>query len=163
MTKKKIVLKEGQELVTVKKVKFIKSRSKATNNTNPLINEDFMNWIANDPEPSKTLDRLKKEGLKVKALSKDNPVKLMKQEMTEEEYIGFWEDLSNLRAYYAIEFTKKKKKIKQSDLAHTYYLPQLVYNANYKYWKKIITEKRFLEHPEFCIINPKDIEKDLIK
>jgi hypothetical protein len=117
----------------------------------------MLTWLLSDPDPMKTLDYIKKEGKKRAKLSKDNPVKLMKQEMTEEEYIGFWEDIANVRAYYAIEFTKKKKKIKQSDLAHTYYLPQLVYNANYKYWKGLIDNKRFLEHPEFAIINPKDI------
>jgi len=145
-----------KELTTVYKVKKVKG----ANNLQPMYNDELMTWLLNDPNPNATLDKLKKDGLKRRALSKDNPVKLMKQEMTEEEYCGFWEDLYKLRAYYAIEFTKKGKKIKQSDLAHTYYLPQLIYNANYKYWKKLITEKRFLEHPCFLVVNPNDIIKD---
>jgi len=159
--KKKIKLKEGQELVTVKKVKLLKT--KGSNNLQPMFNEELLTWLANDPNPNETLNKLKKDGQKRAALSKDNPIKLMKQEMTEEDYINFWKDLSDLRAYYAIEYKRKKKKIKQSDLAHTYYLPQLIYNANPKYWKKLITDKRFLEHPEFAVVDPEDIEETKIK
>ena len=154
-------LKEGQELVTVYKVKKLKV--KGSNNLQPMYSEEMAEWLLNDPNPNATLDKLKKDGLKRKALSKDNPVKLMKQEMTEEDYINFWKDISDLRAYYAIEYKRKKKKIKQSDLAHTYYLPQLIYNANHKYWKKLITEKRFLEHPCFMVVDPEDIEETKIK
>ena len=162
MTKKKeIKLLPGQELTTVKKVKLLKT--KGSNNLQPMYNEDMLNWLANDPNPNETLDRIKKEGQKAKALSKNNPVKLMKQVMTEQEYQDFWKDLEDLRAYYAIEYKQKKKKIKQSDLAHTYYLPQPVYNANHKYWKTLILEKRFLEHPEFMVVNPDDIEEDKVK
>ena len=146
-----------KELTTVYKVKKLKV--KGANNLQPMYNDEMMTWLLSDPDPMKTLDKIKKDNQRKSRLSKSNPVKLMKEEMTEEEYVGFWEDLYNLRAYYAIEFTKKNKKITQKDLAHTYYLPQLLYNHNYKYWKKIITEKRFLEHPEFCVINPNIIEK----
>lgn len=151
--------KEEKKLTTVYKVKKIKG----ANNLQPMYNDELMTWLMNDPNPNATLDKIKKENQRKSRLSKSNPVKLMKEEMTEYEYVGFWEDLYNLRAYYAIEFTKKNKKITQKDLAHTYYLPQLVYNANYKYWKKVITEKRFLEHPEFCVINPNIIEPSKIK
>lgn len=162
MTKKKeIKLLPGQELMTKKTVEF--KSDKARNNVQPMYNEAMMSWLMSDPDPNKTLDRIKKEGQKAKALSKNNPVKLMKQVMTEQEYQDFWKDLEDLRAYYAIEYKQKKKKIKQSDLAHTYYLPQPVYNANHKYWKTLILEKRFLEHPEFCVVNPDDIEEDKVK
>lgn len=162
MTKKKeIKLLPGQELMTKKTVKF--KSDKARNNVQPMYNEAMMSWLMSDPDPNKTLDRIKKEGQKAKALSKNNPVKLMKQVMTEQEYQDFWKDLEDLRAYYAIEYKQKKKKIKQSDLAHTYYLPQPVYNANHKYWKTLILEKRFLEHPYFCVVNPDDIEEDKVK
>ncbi len=154
--KKKIELKEGQELTTVYKVKKLKG----ANNLQPMYNPELMEWLLNDPNPNATLDKLKKEGQRKKALSKDNPVKLMKEELNDEEYIGFWEDLNNLRKYYAIEFFKKGKKIKKSDLAHTYYLPQCVYNANYKYWKQLITDKRFMEHPCFIVVDVNDIEED---
>ena len=148
-----------KELTTVYKVKKVKG----ANNLQPMFNEEIAEWLMNDPDPNGTLDKIKKENQRKSRLSKNNPVRLMKEEMTEDEYVGFWEDLYNLRAYYAIEFTKKNKKITQKDLAHTYCLPQLVYNANYKYWKKVITEKRFLEHPEFCVINPNIIEPSKIK
>lgn len=155
--KKKIKLKEGQELVTVKKFKAIKS--KANNNTNPLASELMANWLGNDPDPIGTLNKIKKDGQRKKSLSKNNPVKLMKEEMTEEEYINFWKDLADLRKYYAIEYFKKGKKINQDKFPHLYYLPQLVYNANFKYWKKVITEKRYLEHPEFMVVDADDIEE----
>ena len=151
--------KEEKKLTTVYKVKKIKG----ANNLQPMYNDELMTWLMNDPNPNATLDKIKKENQRKSRLSKSNPVKLMKEEMTEDEYVGFWEDLYNLRAYYAIEFTKKNKKITQKDLAHTYYLPQVIYNSNYKYWKKVITEKRFLEHPEFCVINPNIIEPSKIK
>jgi hypothetical protein len=157
MTKnKKIKLKEGQELVTVKKFKAVKT--KESNNTNPLASELMANWLGNDPDPIGTLNKIKKDGLKKKALSKDNPVKLMKEEMSEEDYTNFWKDLNDLRKYYAIEYFKKGKKIKQDKFPHLYYLPQFIYNYNFKYWKKLITEKRFLEHPEFLVVDIDDIE-----
>jgi hypothetical protein len=159
--KKKIKLKEGQELVTVKKVKLLKT--KGSNNLQPMYNEELLNWLANDPNPNETLDKIKKEGKRKASLSKNNPVKLMKEEMTEEEYINFWKDLTDLRKYYAIEYFKKGKKIKQDKFPHLYYLPQLVYNANFKYWKKVITEKRYLEHPEFIVVDIRDIEVKPLK
>ena len=156
--KKKIKLKEGQELITVKKYKAVKE--KASNNTNPLASELMANWLGNDPDPMKTLNTLKKQGLKKKALSKHNPVKLMKEEMNDEEYINFWKDLNDLRKYYAIEYFKKGKKLKKKDLAHLYYLPQCVYNFNFKYWKDLISKKRFYEHPEFMVVDVDDIETE---
>ncbi len=144
-----------KDVKTVKKVKLLKT--KGSNNLQPMFNEDMLNWLANDPDPDKTLNEIKKEQTKMRSLSKHNPIKLMKQEMTEQEYLDFWKDIADLRAYYAIEY--KKKDIKQEDFPQTYHLPQCVYNANAKYWKKVITEKRFLEHPEFMIVNPDDIVK----
>lgn len=153
---KKIKLKEGQELVTVKKVKLLKT--KGSNNLQPMYNEELLNWLANDPNPNETLDKIKKEGKRKSSLSKHNPVKLMKEEMTEEEYINFWKDLTDLRKYYAIEYFKKGKKIKQDKFPHLYYLPQFIYNYNFSYWKKLINNKRFLEHPEFLVVDISDIE-----
>lgn len=156
MTKKKIELKEGQELVTVRKYKAIKG----SNNTNPMASELLANWLGNDPDPMGTLNKIKKDGKRKARLSKENPVKLMKEEMNDDEYIGFWKDLNDLRKYYAIEYFKKGKKLKKSDLAHLYYLPQVVYNFNFKYWKSLITEKRFYEHPYFCVVDQDDIVED---
>lgn len=154
--KKNIKLLPGQELTTVRKIKFLKT--KGANNLQPMFNEDMANWLLSDPNPNATLDKIKKEGKRKASLSKSNPVKLMKEEMTEEEYINFWKDLTDLRKYYAIEYFKKGKKIKQDKFPHLYYLPQLVYNANFKYWKKLIANKRFLEHPEFLVVDVGDIE-----
>lgn len=153
---KKIKLKEGQELVTVKKVKLLKT--KGSNNLQPMYNEELLNWLANDPNPNETLDKIKKEGKRKASLSKNNPVKLMKEEMTEEDYINFWKDLTDLRKYYAIEYFKKGKKINQDKFPHLYYLPQFIYNYNFSYWKKLINNKRFLEHPEFLVVDISDIE-----
>lgn len=158
---KKIKLKEGQELVTVKKVKLLKT--KGSNNLQPMYNAELMEWLLNDPNPNETLDKIKKEGKRKASLSKHNPVKLMKEEMTEEDYINFWKDLNDLRKYYAIEYFKNGKKLKKKDLAHLYYLPQCIYNYNFKYWKKLITEKRFMEHPCFIVVDVNDIEEDNVK
>lgn len=149
------------ELTTVYRVKKLKT--KGSNNLQPLANAELLEWLMNDPNPNETLDNIKKEGKRKASLSKSNPVKLMKEEMTEEEYINFWKDLTDLRKYYAIEYFKKGKKIKQDKFPHLYYLPQLVYNANFKYWKKVITEKRYLEHPEFIVVDVGDIEVKTLK
>lgn len=156
--KNKTELKEGQELTTVYKVKKLKV--KGSNNLQPLANAELLEWLMNDPNPNETLNKIKRDGQRKSRLSKDNPVKLMKEEMTDEEYINFWKDLNDLRKYYAIEYFKKGKKLKKKDLAHLYYLPQCVYNYNFKYWKKLITEKRFMEHPEFIVVDVNDIEED---
>jgi len=147
-----------QKTVTIKRVKF--KKSKEANNLQPMYNDEMLTWLLSDPDPNATLDYIKNKQKKKSRLSKDNPVKLMKEEMNDEEYINFWKDLNDLRKYYAIEYFKKGKKLKKKDLAHLYYLPQLVYNANYKYWKKLITDKRFLEHPEFMVVDMDDIEED---
>ncbi len=147
-----------QKTITIKRVKFKKSEE--ANNLQPMYNDEMLTWLLSDPNPSATLDKIKKEGQRKSRLSKDNPVKLMKEEMNDEEYINFWLDLNDLRKYYAIEYFKKGKKLKKKDLAHLYYLPQCIYNYNFKYWKKLITEKRFYEHPEFMVVVPEDIEED---
>lgn len=146
------------EMRTVKRVKLLKT--KGSNNLQPMYNEDLLNWLANDPNPNETLDKIKKEGKRKASLSRSNPVKLMKEEMTEEEYINFWKDIIDLRKYYAIEYFKKNKKIKRHTFSHLYYLPQLVYNANAKYWKKLIMDKRYFEHPCFMVVDPDDIETE---
>lgn len=150
--------KETKETTTVYKVKRLKV--KGSNNLQPMYSDEMLNWLANDPDPMGTLDKIKKENQKKTRLSKDNPVKLMKLEMNDEEYIGFWKDLNDLRKYYAIEYFKKGKKLRKSDLAHLFYLPQVVYNYNWKYWKKLITEKRYYEHPEFMVVDQDDIVED---
>lgn len=150
--------KETKETTTVYKVKRLKV--KGSNNLQPMYSDEMLNWLANDPDPMGTLDKIKKENQKKSRLSKDNPVKLMKLEMNDEEYIGFWKDLNDLRKYYAIEYFKKGKKLRKSDLAHLFYLPQVVYNYNWKYWKKLITEKRYYEHPEFMVVDQDDIVED---
>lgn len=142
----------------MKKVKRVKS--KESNNLQPMYSDEMLTWLANDPDPMGTLDKIKKENQKKSAMSKDNPVKLMKLEMNDEEYINFWKDLNDLRKYYAIEYFKKGKKLKKSELPHMFYLPQVVYNYNWKYWKKLITDKRFLEHPEFMVVDLDDIVDD---
>ena len=147
-----------EKLTTVYKVKKLKV--KGSNNLQPMYNAELMEWLMNDPNPNETLNKIKKEGQRKSRLSKENPVKLMKEEMNDEEYINFWKDLNDLRKYYAIEYFKKGKKLKKSDLAHLYYLPQLVYNFNFKYWKSLITEKRFYEHPYFCVVDQDDIVED---
>lgn len=147
-----------EKLTTVYKVKKLKV--KGSNNLQPMYNAELMEWLMNDPNPNETLNKIKKEGQRKNRLSKDNPVKLMKEEMNDEEYINFWKDLNDLRKYYAIEYFKKGKKLKKSDLAHLYYLPQLVYNQNWKYWRKLIDEKRFMEHPYFCVVDQDDIVED---
>ena len=159
--KKKIELKEGQELTTVYKVKKLKV--KGSNNLQPMYNEEMLTWLLSDPNPNETLNKIKRDGQRKSRLSKDNPVKLMKEEMTDEEYVNFWKDLNDLRKYYAIEYFKKGKKLKKKDLAHLYYLPQCIYNYNFKYWKKLITEKRFMEHPYFCVVDQSDIDDDNVK
>ncbi|NCB03434.1 MAG: hypothetical protein EOM67_14950 [Spirochaetia bacterium] len=146
------------EMTTVYKVKKLKV--KGSNNLQPMYNEEIAEWLLNDPDPNATLDKIKKEGQRKSRLSKDNPLKLMKEEMNDEEYINFWKDVSDLRKYYAIEYFKKGKKVKKSDFPNLYCLPQFIYNHNYKYWKKLITEKRFLEHPEFLIVDVDDIEEN---
>jgi hypothetical protein len=158
MSNKKIKLKEGQELVTVKKVKLLKT--KGSNNLQPMYNEEIAEWLLNDPDPNATLDKIKKEGKRKTSLSRSNPIKLMKEEMTEEDYINFWKDIIDLRKYYAIEYFRKNKKIERHNFSHLYYLPQLVYNANYKYWKKLIMDKRYFEHPEFMVVDTDDIETE---
>lgn len=145
-------------MVTITKVKRIKS--KESNNLQPMYSDEMLTWLNSDPDPMGTLDKIKKENQKKSAMSKDNPVKLMKLEMNDEEYINFWKDLNDLRKYYAIEYFKKGKKLKKSELPHMFYLPQVVYNYNWKYWKKLITDKRFLEHPEFCVVDLDDIVDD---
>ena len=150
--------KETKETTTVYKVKRLKV--KGSNNLQPMYSDEMLNWLANDPDPMGTLDKIKKENQKKTRLSKDNPVKLMKLEMNDEEYIGFWKDLNDLRKYYAIEYFKKGKKLRKSDFAHLFYLPQVVYNYNWKYWKKLITEKRYYEHPEFMVVDQDDIVED---
>lgn len=144
------------ELTTVYRVKKLKT--KGSNNLQPLANAELLEWLMNDPNPNETLDKIKNEGKRKASLSKSNPVKLMKEEMTEEEYINFWKDLTDLRKYYAIEYFKKGKKIKQDKFPHLYYLPQFIYNYNFSYWKKLIANKRFLEHPEFLVVDVGDIE-----
>lgn len=147
-----------KKTTTVTKVKLLKV--KGSNNLQPMYNEPMLNWLANDPDPMGTLDKIKKQNQNKSRMSKDNPVKLMKEEMNDEEYINFWKDLNDLRKYYAIEYFKKGKKLKKKDLAHLYYLPQVVYNYNWKYWKKLIQDKRFYEHPEFMVVDVDDIEED---
>lgn len=150
-----------EKLTTVYKVKKLKV--KGSNNLQPLANAELLEWLMNDPHPNETLNKIKRDGQRKSRLSKDNPVKLMKEEMTEQEYIDFWKDLNDLRKYYAIEYFKKGKKLKKKDLAHLYYLPQCIYNYNFKYWKKLITEKRFYEHPEFAVVDVDDILEDNVK
>lgn len=147
-----------EKLTTVYKVKKLKV--KGSNNLQPLANAELLEWLMNDPNPNETLDKIKKEGKRKASLSKSNPVKLMKEEMTEEEYINFWKDLTDLRKYYAIEYFKNGKKLKKSELPHMFYLPQVIYNYNWKYWKKLIIDKRFYEHPEFMVVDLDDIEED---
>lgn len=154
--KKPIELKEGQELTTVYKVKKIKG----ANNLQPLANAELLEWLLNDPNPNATLDKIKRKNQQKARMSKDNPVKLMKLEMNDEEYIGFWKDLNDLRKYYAIEYFKNGKKLKKSELPHMFYLPQVIYNYNWKYWKKLIIDKRFYEHPEFMVVDLDDIVDD---
>ena len=147
-----------KKLVKINRVTF--KKSKETNNLQPMYNDEMMTWLLSDPDPNKTLDYLKKQGKRKASLSRSNPVKLMKEEMTEEDYVNFWKDIIDLRKYYAIEYFKKNKKIKRHTFSHLYYLPQLVYNANAKYWKKLIAEKRYFEHPCFMVVDPDDIETE---
>jgi len=156
--KKKIILKDGEVLMTKKTVKRIKT--KENNNLQPMYSDEMMSWLMSDPNPTETLNKIKRDGKRKSRLSKDNPVKLMKEEMTEQDFTNFWLDLNDLRKYYAIEYFKKGKKVKKSDFPNLYSLPQIIYNYNFSYWKKLITEKRFLEHPEFLIVDINDIEED---
>jgi hypothetical protein len=142
----------------MKKRKTYELKKKTGNTTQDLAMEGLANWLMNDPDPEKTLIKIKKDALRKKSLSKNNPVKLMKEELTEEEYRNFWLDLADQRTYYAIEYYKKGKKIKATDFAQLYYLPQCVYNANFKYWKRLIKEYRYFDHPEFMVVAPENIE-----
>lgn len=130
----------------------------AKNNTEVLAYEALADWLANDPDPEKTLNKIKKDEARKRSLSKNNPLKLLKEELTEKEYKDFFLDLADLRTYYAIEYYKKGKKIKVKDFAQLYYLPQCIYNYNFKYWKKLILEYRFYEHPCFMVVPPENIE-----
>jgi len=139
-------------------MKTHKLKKKSNNSTQDLATEALADWLENDPDPEKTLIKIKKDIARKKSLSKNNPIKLMKEELTGEEYKNFFLDLADQRTYYAIEYYKKGKKIKTKDFAQLYYLPQCVYNANFKYWKRLIQEYRFYERPEFIVVPPENIE-----
>jgi len=130
----------------------------AKNNTERLAYEALADWLSNDPDPDKTLAKIKRDEARKRSLSKNNPLKLLKEELTEKEYKDFFLDLADQRNYYAIEYYKKGKKIKTKDFAQLYYIPQCIYNANFKYWKRLIQEYRFYERPEFMVVPPENIE-----
>ena len=128
------------------------------NPTQKLAMEAMADWLSNDPDPNGTLNKIKKDNARKRSLSKNNPIKLLKEELTPQEFRDFFMDLADLRTYYAIEYYKKGKKIKTTDFASLYYLPTVIYNHNFKYWKTLIQEYRFYEHPEFMVVPPEMIE-----
>ena len=147
-----------------KKTKTYKLKNPTGNVTQDLAMEGLADWLLSDPDPDKTLRKIKKDQVRKRSLSKNNPIKLMKEELTEEEYRNFWLDLADQRTYYAVEYYKKNKKIKTKNFAQLFYLPQCVYNANFKYWKRLIQEYRYYEHPYFIVVPPESIEGyELIK
>jgi hypothetical protein len=143
---------------TKKVKKYVLKDDVAVNHTQKIAMEELANWLLNDPDPNATLDKIKKEEKRKKALSKNNPLKLLKEELTEQEWKDFWMDLTDLRSYYAIEFYKKNKKIKGKHLPQMYYLPQVIYAHNSKYWSRLLKEYRFYDHPEFMVVPPEKIE-----
>lgn len=99
-------------------------------------------WLSNDPDPTKTIERLKKKGEEQKKLSKDNPKKLMKMLMRPEEIMTFEIEL------------KEKKRLAKKDpdsVRDLFSIPQCVVNANPEHWRDIINKKQFNKYPYFQI------------
>ena len=112
-------------------------------------------WMRADPDPHKTIKMIKDKIALKKRLSKEKPLKLMKMEMSREEWDAYWREKLEAEAHYLHTGGWTKKANGQHDMKHLAMIPQCVYNHNPEYWQEVIEKRDFHKHPEFLVSNPK--------
>jgi hypothetical protein len=112
-------------------------------------------WMRADPNPAKTIQMIKDKIARKKNLSKNNPIKLMKMEMSREEWDAYWREKKSAEPHYLHTGGWTRKESGQHDMKHIAMIPQCVYNHNPEYWGDIIKSRQFYKHPEFLVSNPK--------
>jgi hypothetical protein len=106
-----------------------------------------------DPDPAKTVKTIKDRIELRKKMAIENPIALMRIEMSKEEWDTYWREKKAAEAHYLHTQGWTKKEKGQFDMKHLAMIPQCVYNANPEYWKQIIQARQFHKHPEFLVSN----------